>query len=598
MPPFRRRRDQNPPVRSSRLPGAGSISPEPEAAPTPAAPPPIPTSPPPQRPAGLPINPPAEEMPVPPPIPEPISEPLPVQVLGRFASAAGALAFAGQAMQAMQEDSAQCHRATDGSWWVAGTLPLSPAREMAGLGGGRLYVATEGGFIQDRGWGDEPAGGQAVSLPRRAPVSLLDLIRIAGLHPVPVLPLREACVLAPGYLVREVVERAQDLRLRTTYQLIQFHRLFSTDGAGTGPPWASYAIWLATQPNVGAARLEHPGKSGEPLPAALLAALADNPFVLVCRPVDRTLLITYGYASPLSDGMLARLVKATGDETWLLAPPPEGCGRITRTGPALDAGNLVNLGSAHRLLNTDAGPAYLESATTASAPVARPLSLVPTIAHAAQVDAVLLDDGDLECLPLLLAGDPLADSALLVRGAGRHLLTAPGGLLTEVAVGEPLTCIGPGGIYAPLGYRLEPPIGPSARAALFRPEKMIAQVMLRQARLGFDLKAAEPLWRLWAGPLPELNLQMPRWGLFEMDQAAAEVGDQSLAAKPDRSRSPWDDLIPRPEAGPELDPSSWRQQAYQAELNRNYVLAAHLYARNGEPLRAARMWERDAQEKY
>jgi hypothetical protein len=585
--PIRRRRDDRqppPPPRPSRLPGAGSVSPElPEAA---------------QR--GAPIPEPDPDPPLP-ELAEP-AEPSPVAVLGRFVAAAHALTFAEQAMQAEQRDEMDCYRAGDGSWWVAARLPLGAAREMAGLGGGRLYIRTASGFAGDRGWGDPSAAGPATDMPELTPVTLLDLVRVAGVHPVPAAVLNEVCVLVPGHLVRGVLERAQDLRLQASYQLIRLDPLFTA--APAAPSWSSYAVWLSTAPTpvppadpmTGQAGSGPSGPAQRALPTALLSALADDPFALVCRPVERTLLISYGSASPLSDAALARLVAAAGDETWLLAPPPEGCARVSWTGQPLDASGLVELSPAHQLIDLDGSQSQIEPAAGSPGPAPRALSLVPTHAHTAQVDAVLLDDTDLDCLALLLAGDPLADAAMLIRGAGRHLLTAPGGLLTELAVGEPLTCIGPGSIYLPLGFRLDPPVGPAARAALFRPDRQVAQVMLRDARLGYDLETAEPLWHLWAGPAPDLDRQLPRTAVAVLAQAAAEVGDRPKA--PDRQRSLIGRPTPRPLSEPEPNPDAWRQQAYQAELAQDYTTAAQLYARHNEPLRAARLWEREAKEKY
>jgi len=580
-----RRRTNDGPAR--RLPGAGSVSPEPQQDPGSTA---------------------DDEPSVPePPLPEPQepSEPRSFEVLARFVAAARALTFAEQAMQATQRDSAECYRADDGSWWVAARLLLGAAREMAGLGEGRLYVRTADGYAADRGWGDEPAGPPAGSLPGLVPVTLLELVKVAGLHRAPVRPLGEACLLVPGYLASDVLERAQDRQLRATYQQVRLDPLFADASA---EPWVCYAILLTVDPAAarrGPAGMGQAGMGqaapGEAAPArdmlsgVLLSALADNPFILVCRPVDRTLLVAYGTASPLSDQALGRLVAAGGDATWLLAPPPHGCARVTWTGEPLDADGLVRLGPAHALIEVDGTQPYAEPAATARGPEPRPVTLVPAIARWTPVDAVLVDDADLDCLPLLLAGDPLADSAVLVRGAGRHLLTAPGGLLTELAVGEPLTCVGPGSVYIPLGYRLDPPIGPAARAALFRPDARIAQVVLRDARLGYDLETAEPVWRLWAGPVPELNSQLPRAARADLDQAAAEIGDAPRI--PDRAHSRLGRLLPQP-ARPEADPSGWRLEARQAERTRDYVTAAQLYARHNEPLRAARMWERDAEEKY
>jgi hypothetical protein len=391
-------------------------------------------------------------------------------------------------------------------------------------------------------------------------------------------PLPAACVLVPGYLVRGVLERAQDLGLRATYQLAQLDPLFGAAGTSR----SCYGVRLAAAAGLDA------------LPGALLSALADDPFTLVCRPVEEALLIGYGTASPLSDQALGRLVAAEGGGTWLLASPPDGCARVTWAGEPLDPAGLVELGPTHALDDADGNQPYLE-ASAAEPPAPSPLTLVPAAARTARVDAVLLDDADLDWLPLLLAGDPLADTAVLVRGTARHLLTAPGGLLTELAAGEPLTCVGPGSVYVPTGFRLDPPLGVAARAAIFRPDKRIAQVVLRDARLGYDLDAAQPVWALWAGPVPELDSRLPSGAQADLDQVAREIGEPPRAKE--RHRSLLDRIRPRA-ADPEPDPSAWRQQAFLAERERDYVTAAQLYAQHNEPLRAARMWEREAQEKY
>jgi hypothetical protein len=551
-----------------------------------------------------------QEPPAPPPAePAGHAEPRSFDLIARFTTAAGALTFAEQAMQAAQRHTADCYRAEDGSWWVSARAPLGAAREMAGLGAGRLYVRDADLYTADRGWGDEPPPGPARPLPAIAPVSLLDLVRVADLHRVPIRPLREACVLAPGYLVRLVLERALDLGLHATFQPARLDPLFA---AATGFPGeyqgnavarACYAVWLSTvpgqaggvpvdakQPAVG-----QPGAVPEPLPARLLGVLADNPFLLVCRTVGRTLLVGYGTASPLSDQALVRLVTAAADGTWLLAASPDGCARVSWSGEPLDAAALVELGPAHALIDLDGSQPYAEPGA-ARGPVPSPLTLARAAAPRARidVDAVLLDDADLDTLPLLLTGEPLADIAILVCGRDRHLLTAPGGLLTELGVGEPLTCVGPGSVYVPTGYRLDPPIGLAARAALFQPDRLIAQVMLADARLGFDLDAAKPVWALWAGPAPEFDPQLPRSALDDLELAAREIGEPPQATG--RPRSLIDRLRGR-SPQPVPDPSDWRRQAWEAELNRDYVTAAQLYAGNKEPRRAARMWERDAEER-
>lgn len=95
--------------------------------------------------------------------------------------------------------------------------------------------------------------------------------------------------------------------------------------------------------------------------------------------------------------------------------------------------------------------------------------------------------------------------------------------------------------------------------------------------------------------MPDLDCLLPRSALADLDQAARDIGDPPRPT--DRPKSLIGRLRTRP-AQPEPTPDDWRQQAYQAERDRDYATAAQLYARHNEPLRAARMWERDAEEKY
>ena len=110
-----------------------------------------------------------------------------------------------------------------------------------------------------------------------------------------------------------------------------------------------------------------PGRAGTAARERCFGVLADNPFLLVCRAVERTLLVGYGTASPMSDQALVRLVTAAGDGTWLLAAPPDGCARVTWPGEPLDAAALVELGPAHALIDLDGSQPYAEPGAAARA---------------------------------------------------------------------------------------------------------------------------------------------------------------------------------------------------------------------------------------
>src|SRR5262249_6051386 len=153
-------------------------------------------------------------------------------------------------------------------------------------------------------------------------VTVLDLVRAAGLHPCPVPALQDAVLLLPGYHVADIVRRGLDLGLEVTYRPVGLRPLFQADSAGR----AAYEIRL------------HAGGQ-RTVPASLLAALDRDPFILVCRRPADGLLVRHGFASPLPDRALATLA---GDEgatppapepdpthgTLVFADASHGCARL------------------------------------------------------------------------------------------------------------------------------------------------------------------------------------------------------------------------------------------------------------------------------
>jgi len=117
--------------------------------------------------------------------------------------------------------------------------------------------------------------------------------------------------------------------------------------------------------------------------------------------------------------------------------------------------------------------------------------------------------------------------------------------------------------------------------------------VLRDARLAFRLDAARPVWEQWTGPVPEFNPELPRTARADIEAAAREIGEPPRAQSSQRSFRQRIGLGTPP---PETTAPDWRQQAWQAEREGRYDAAAQLYSQNKEPLRAARMWERHAEE--
>jgi hypothetical protein len=513
-----------------------------------------------------------------------VAEGTPVRtVVGEFSTASAALVFAGGLADLIDTEFGHC--AATGAWWAATRLALAPARELITAAGGRVHVQVDGGLVPDRGWGDGSGGEVPVSAnlgdpPEIVEVDVMEAVRTAGLHHL-VLPVGEqVTVLTPARRLSALAQRALDLDLTITHRLVRLDPLFTPDGPGV-------AETPVEPPTMFEVRLTSP--SG-PLPGALISALDRDACVLVCRRATDRLLIQHDVASALPDRQLAVLAgRDTRAGAWLLADVGFGSARLTPLTDIRDGAALVRLSDQHRLHNLDPGWAAL--AGPAVAPEPTPLRLIRTRTPDAVIDAVLLDDSDLRCLPALLEGRPLADLATLATGRDRHLLLAPGGVLEHLPVGEPLYRLGPGPLYLPLGHRTQPLLPPTARQALFATTTDTALVLLPTTIQSFPLAHRAPVWTLWAGPLPPVDHQLPP----EAQQALAEADRQTTPAlNPPVPRPPITRLGDRPRRPTPDRARTWQDDALEAELAENLVRAAELCERHGEPRRAAYLYERAA----
>lgn len=595
----RRRRKPTPPPASPRLPPPAS----------PVLPPP---TPPPRRPpsgrveeiaadpASFPPQPPPS--PSPQPVPEPAPDldelaapappPPPVRLAGQFPTAAAALNFAGQL-----DGSGQAHDLSFGrssgstGWWVAAEAPLAATREQITAARGQTFVEVAGALVRDRGWGDTPPDAPTQPAPDIHGVGVVTLVRIAGLSraELPVPP--ELAVLVPTTRVRWVIQRALDLRLTVGYRPVSLQPLFTTDTDRAAAETVLFEVRLRAETTAP--------------PPSFLAALEHEPSLLPCRPVGERLLVQHPLASPLPDGQLARLAESDPlGGTWVLAGPGRRCARLVSHGELRNGAALVRLDDTYQLVDLDPGPP--EQADGPIEPSAPPLRLTRSRTRGVEVDAILLYDADLACLPALLEGQPLADIALLVRGrdrhllltpptrGDRHLLLAPGGLLERLPIGEPLYCLGPGLLYLPMGYRTQPLLPPSARSALFPTDANTAIVLQPDVALAFSLQGRQPVWTLWAGEAPPLDPQLPPSAHHTLAEVDRLVAPPTTPATTTPTRRP--DLTERLHARSPAPARSWWIEALELEAAGDLAGAARLHEQHNELLRAAHLYERAARE--
>lgn len=498
------------------------------------------------------------------------SSPTPQPVAARFTTAAATLRYLGALALAARDDGATVFSG-EGAWWVTATVELDVARLLADTAGGRTYLPVDGRLTRDRGPHGNRAGPSTGGVDARVltEATLPGLIRTAGLQPVAARPLRSAVVLMPGLVAGPLIRRCLDLGHDVEYRPVRLHPLIeAADGPDAERPGSTALIELTLHSRTG------------PVAASLLAVAADQPLTVVCRAAgpEGELLVQNGLASPLPDDQLAAL---TAPESWVLADAAFGWWRLEPLAERCPADTLARLPVDFPVENQ---APLGEHSTVRSATV----RLVPDPRPGQRVDAVLLDDADLATVALLLQRHPLSDIALFVRGRDRHLLLAAGGLLDRLAAGEPLSCIGPGLLYLPLGHRLSPDLPTSARKELFAPDAQHAVVVLGRGALRFTLDPPPvPVWRLWAGPPPQVDAQLPPAARDELARIAERL---PVVAAPVPIH-PYPVEQPPAESG---GSANWRLAALAWEAAGQPGRAAELHRRHGDLRRAGELFERAA----
>ncbi|WP_433372100.1 hypothetical protein ACQPZX_48785 [Actinoplanes sp. CA-142083] len=453
----------------------------------------------------------------------------------------------------------------DGEWWLRAEAEPDLVRTAAHSAGGRVYARHGDLLFLSRPFGGPVSGDRGIAVTALEPSDVTDLIRHAPLSRTRKAPLHDAAVLTPGVTTEELVRRALELDLDVWQRPVRLHPLDGDREAG------GESVLLEVTVHAAGART---------IPAALFAAAERLPLTTVFRRAgdQGELLVQHGASLPIADYQLSTLLPSGG---WALADEAFGSWRVEPLGDHQPAASLIKVATGFvPQPQTPLG----DHRETANAE----LRVVPRRSPGQRVDAVLLDDMDLVLVPLLLEGHPLAESALIIRGRDRHLLVAPGGLLVNVGVGTPLTCLGPGPLYLPIGSALSPELPPAARQRLFLPDDRHIVVLADAAALHFPIERRQPVWELWAPAHPRVDLQVPR----ATADALAELTREQDAPRPGTPSIPQPRPFPSRPATP-LD--AWRNEAWQAETSGDLGRAAELHRAHNQPREAAHLFERLAQ---
>jgi hypothetical protein len=514
-----------------------------------------------------------------PPSPKPARPDLP-DVLVRFDADAvpAALAFAGATAGATagaagwDQRRPSGHRCRvsrlDGSVWVSldDQATAGPAAE--------LVVALGGTVVRRRdGWPDGPSG--AVPAPDDAALEPVPLLWLAStLMPAgPLRPLPEIAVVTTGRLAGPIVRRWQRSPAEVTISALSLEPIVPGDSPADAATWSAVLIRVTSRDG--------------PLPQRAIAALTDLPHTVVCRVADR-MLIDVRFMLPADDRQLVAEIPV--GESWIAGGGEVGLWRIVSRGaevmpPARVAFAVPSGTVPSRTIWPGAGLPG-RAADTSMAP-GGPVQVVPARRPDGRADAVLLDDLELDRLRRFLSLSPLAETAFIVPGPGRHLLTEPAGLLTAVPFGTPVCRIGPGGLYLEAGHELDPPVPSTARPELFQLDRDSIVVLCHDGACRLALSGMVPAWRLWLGEAPA-----PVGGISERGRQLLAV----LAPAAPVPAAPSGQARDEGRAGQQLDRGRLLIEAERLEQRGELAGAARRLEEVGELYRAAVLYQRAARE--
>ncbi|MFJ9894359.1 hypothetical protein ACIQPR_13690 [Streptomyces sp. NPDC091280] len=420
---------------------------------------------------------------------------------------------------------------------------------------GRGHGARSRGALPDLERGVRPVG-RIDDVVAWEPVPLAEL---AAHSPTGAPPpgLREIAVLAPGALARWLLRRCLATGVPTTFTPVE--RLDPDGRSDTG--------WLLLR-----LRAAEGG-----VPAGLVAACGRLPGTVAGRPTDpdcRT-VIDLRLQLPLPDALL--LDELSGDRHLVVECAPTGPWSWRPLGkPA--AGALLDAGAAPTV-RTPAG-------TPVPVPPLGPPLVVRVVASPRaphRVDAVLVSDAELDGLRRFLRCRPLHETAVVVFGPGRHLVTEPPGLLQALPFGVPVHQTGPGGLYLESGCVLSPPLPDPAREEVLGLGPDTVKVLCRDGAWELRLADARPAWQLWVPEAPAFAAGLSAPARELLGRVAALVPEPEPAAAT-ASRTL------------ETERRGLNQAAMEHSLRGEYRKAAELLEQAGHFQRAARMYERAAAE--
>ena len=477
------------------------------------------------------------------------------------------LAFIGAVAGAGLTDSASLQRGPDDRWWSQVDLPPHRVANLIQDAGGRPFARVNGQWTALSPTGELPGDGapsETLNVSGWKQAGLDQLLAGTALLPGRYTPTAAVDVVAPGTLARWILKRAAGLGLEIGLVPIERQPL-----AGADKPSSATLL-----------RLRSPRGS---VPMSLVRSIGDLPYTIVSAASNtdsRGLLVDVRHQLPSPSHLLTGMIPE--GESWVIGPDDVGRWRIRPAGHEIDAAGLLD--APQRTIT----PAPATPAVGLQAPIA--VRLIPRRGGRHRVDAVLIDETELDWLRRYLATRPAGELAFLLPGDGAHLLTAPGGLPTEVPFGIPLVHTGPGGLYLELGRDFDPPLPDGARQARFELTADSVVAVTESQAYRFRIADLIPAWTLWVGEPMPIQTGLSPQGRALLTRVAGVYRQADLEAaqrQHDHGR-----LTIRPLS--REDRAQRLEEAQRAELSGDLVRAAELLESAGYPGQAGRLYERAA----
>ena len=507
--------------------------------------------------------------PVPPPPPRPsvtLEAPQRDRTGATFRSASKVLAFLGSAFSAGMVNEAVVRRSPHQGWWVELEVDYDRTCALIWTAGGRPFAAVGSQWVALSVSGELPAEQETPLILEVNDWAIVELATLLAETHLLSGRYRGAAILdvvVPGLLGRWVLRRSAALGLKVQICPVQRYAL----GQPGGQPSSALRLRLQAPPN-------------RVIPAALVHSLTHLPYVIVAEPLaleGRDLLVDVRHRLPLPSLLVQQMIPA--GETWVLGPPDVGYWCLQADGDEIEGALLLEAPPMEMI------PLPPQTDCRAIAPI--PVQLVSRPGLRRPVDAVLLDDRELAWLRSWLMGRPMGETAFVLPGQGRHLLTAPGGLAGAVPFGDPLSWMGPGSLYVALGTTFYPPLPDAARQTRFELGGDRVVVVLPDTAYRFDLAQMLPAWSLWVGDAPEVKGGLSPRGkqlLASLSAAIRQAEAQPMPLPPQIQMRP----VTRSERVRLLE------RAQRLELRGEWVQAAELLEKAGYPGPAGRLYERAA----